>query len=356
MLYELLYPLTPHFTPFNLFHYITFRAAMSALTSGILVLILMPVFIRKFSLRERISEDVPGNHISKEGTPSSGGIVMLVGVIVASLLWARPQPLVGIALFSIVYMGLVGLVDDIIKRRGAKKRGMSKWWKLLFQFILSVGVVLGLAWAYPQGAFLVQMPFAKDLLLNIGYFYVLFAMVLFVWTTNAVNLTDGLDGLAAGAALPVFGALAAIGYAAGHIKLSDYLAILYIPNAGELAVVAGSVLGALLGFLWFNAHPARVFMGDTGSQALGAAMAIIAILTKHEIVMVIAGGLFMVEALSVLIQVGYFRATRGRRVFLCAPIHHHYERKGWPESTIVTRFWIISAFFALLALSTLKIR
>lgn len=356
MLYELLYPLTPHFTPFNLFYYITFRAAMAALCSGILVLLLMPVFIKKFSLRERISEDVPGNHLSKEGTPSSGGIVMLVGIAVASLLWARPQPLVGIALFSILYMGLVGLVDDIIKRRGAKKKGLGKWWKLLFQFILSVGVILGLAWAYPQGAFLVQMPFAKNLLLNIGYFYVLFAMLLFVWTTNAVNLTDGLDGLAAGAALPVFGALAAIAYAAGHIKLSSYLSILYIPNAGELAVVTGSVLGALLGFLWFNVHPARVFMGDTGSQALGSAMAIIAILSKHEIVMVIAGGLFMLEALSVLIQVGYFRATRGRRVFLCAPIHHHYERKGWPEPTIVTRFWIISVFFALLALSTLKIR
>ncbi len=356
MLYELLYPLTPHFTPFNLFYYITFRAAMSALTSGVLVFLLMPTFIKKFSIRERISEDVPDNHRRKEGTPSSGGIVILLGIILASVLWARPVPLVGIALMSIIYMGLVGLADDIIKRKGKKKKGMGKWWKLLLQFALSVGVVVGLAWAYPEGAFLVQMPFAKSLLLNIGYFYVLFAMILFVWTTNAVNLTDGLDGLAAGAAMPVFGALAAIAYAAGHIKLSSYLAILYIPESGELAVVAASVLGALLGFLWFNAHPARVFMGDTGSQALGAGMAIIAILTKHEIVMIVAAGLFMLEALSVVIQVGYFKLTRGKRVFLCAPIHHHYERKGWDESTIVIRFWIISIFFALLALSTLKIR
>jgi phospho-N-acetylmuramoyl-pentapeptide-transferase len=356
MLYELLYPLTPYFTPFNLFHYITFRSAMSALFSGLLVLLLMPIFIRRFSLRERISEDVPENHLSKEGTPSSGGIVMLLGIILSSLLWARPLPLVWIALFSVFYMGLVGLADDIIKRRGVKKRGMSKWQKLLFQFILSALVVIGLAWAYPEGAFLVQMPFAKNLLLNIGYFYVIFATLLFVWTTNAVNLTDGLDGLAAGSALPVFGALAAIAYAAGHIKLSSYLAILYIPGAGELAVVASSVIGALLGFLWFNAHPAKVFMGDTGSQALGSAMAIIAMLTKHEIVMIVAAGLFMIEALSVLIQVGYFKLTRGKRVFLCAPIHHHYERKGWPETTVVVRFWIISVFFALLALSTLKIR
>ncbi|MGC8893263.1 MAG: phospho-N-acetylmuramoyl-pentapeptide-transferase [candidate division WOR-3 bacterium] len=356
MLYEIFYPLTPHFTPFNLFYYITFRAAMSALTSGALVFLLMPAFIKRFSLPERISEDVPGNHIHKEGTPSSGGIVMLIGILVASLLWARPVALVGIALFAVLYMGLVGLADDIIKRRGQKKKGMGKWWKLLLQFVLSVLVMLGLAWAYPNGAFLVQMPFAKNLLLNIGYFYALFAMILFVWTTNAVNLTDGLDGLAAGAAIPVFGALAAIAYAAGHIKISSYLAILYIPSAGELAVISGGVLGALLGFLWFNAHPAKVFMGDTGSQALGAAMAIIAILTKHEIVMVIAGGLFMIEAMSVLIQVGYFKLTRGKRVWLCAPIHHHYERKGWHESTIVIRFWIISILFALLALSTLKIR
>jgi len=356
MLYELLYPLTPHFTPLNLFQYITFRSAMSALFSGALVLLLMPTFIRRFSIRERISEDVPENHISKEGTPSSGGIVMLIGIIVSSLLWAKPVPLVWIALCSVLYMGMVGLADDLIKRRGEKKRGMGKWWKMLLQFILSVGVVLGLAWAYPKGAFLVQLPFAKNILLNIGYFYAVFAMILFVWTTNSVNLTDGLDGLAAGSAVPVFGALAAIAYAAGHIKLSEYLSILYIPSAGELAVIASSVLGALLGFLWFNAHPARVFMGDTGSQALGSAMAIIAILTKHEIVMIIAGGLFMMEALSVLIQVGYFKLTRGKRVFLCAPIHHHYERKGWPETTIVIRFWIISVFFALLALSTLKIR
>ncbi len=356
MLYELFYPLTPHFTPFNLFYYITFRTAMSALTSGALVFLFMPLFIKRFSLQERISEDVPQNHMRKEGTPSSGGIMMLIGIILSSFLWARPVALVGIALFSIIYMGIVGLADDIIKRRGKKKKGMGKWWKLLFQFVLSVLVVLGLAWAYPDGAFLVQLPFAKNILLNIGYFYVLFAMLLFVWTTNAVNLTDGLDGLAAGAALPTFAALAAIAYAAGHIKLSSYLAILYIPNAGELAVLAGAILGALLGFLWFNAHPARVFMGDTGSQALGAAMAIIAILTRHEIVMIIASGLFMLEALSVLIQVGYFKLTRGKRVFLCAPIHHHYERKGWDEATIVVRFWIISILFALLALSTLKIR
>ncbi|MEO0158759.1 MAG: phospho-N-acetylmuramoyl-pentapeptide-transferase [candidate division WOR-3 bacterium] len=356
MFYELFYPLTPHFSPFNLFQYITFRAAMAALTSGFLVMAVLPWFIRRRILPERISEDVPREHTHKEGIPSSGGIVILMGVLISSILWARPQPLVWIALFSVAYMGIVGLADDLIKRKGDKKKGLSKWWKLLLQFILSVLVVFGLAWAYPQGAFLVQMPFAKNLLINIGYFYALFATLLFVWTTNSVNLTDGLDGLAAGAAMPVFAALGAIAYAAGHIKLSSYLAIIYIPGAGELTVISACVLGALLGFLWFNAHPARVFMGDTGSQAIGAAMAIIAILSKHELVMIIAGGLFMAEALSVAIQVGYFRLTKGKRVFLCAPLHHHYEYKGWKESTIVTRFWIISILCSLFALSTLKIR
>jgi len=356
VLYELLYPLTPYFSPFNLFQYITFRGAFAGLTSLVLVLLFMPLFIKKVPLRERISEDVPRNHMAKGGTPSSGGIVMVTAVVLASLLWAKLSSLVGIALFTTVYMGLMGLWDDIAKRRGKKKKGMSKTAKLICQFALSVGVIFGLLWVFPDHAFSIQLPFVKNILLNISYFYVIFAMLIFVGTTNAVNLTDGLDGLAAGAALPVFAAMGIIAYAAGNAKISEYLSILHVPGAGELTIIAAALLGALLGFLWFNAHPAEVFMGDTGSQALGGALGIIAMLTKHEIVLLIAAGLFMAEALSVMMQVAYFKATHGKRIFLCSPLHHHYEKKGWPENRIVVRFWIVSVMFCILAIATLKIR
>ncbi len=356
MLYELLYPLKTHFFGFNLFQYISFRAAFAGLTSLVSVLTFMPVFIRKVRLNERISEDVPERHKQKEGTPSSGGIVMVVALLVSTLLWAKLSPFIFIGLGVIAYMAVMGLWDDIAKRRGNKKKGMSKRAKLFWQFLLSIGVVMGLVWVYPQGPFNVQMPFVKNLLLNIGYFYVLFAMFVFVGTTNAVNLTDGLDGLAAGAALPVFIAMGIIAYAAGHAGISEYLGIIHVPGSGELAVIAAGLVGALLGFLWFNAHPAEVFMGDTGSQALGGALGIIAILTKHELTLAIAAGLFLAESLSVMIQVAYFKATHGKRVFLCAPLHHHYEKKGWPENRIVVRFWIVSVIFSILALASLKIR
>ena len=356
MLAELLYPLRDAFVGFNLFKYITFRTAGAAVTALLLTLLLLPPFIKRFSIPERISEDVPERHLSKEGTPSSGGVVIVLAVLLSALLWAKPVLPTWLAVGSTLYLGLMGLADDLLKRRGDKKKGMSKRVKLLLQLVLAVLVALGLYYAYPEKAFLVQFPFVKTLYLNLGFFYALFILFVFVGTVNSVNLADGLDGLAAGAAVPVFVALGGMAYAAGHLKLSSYLQVLYLPGAGELAVFAGAVLGALMGFLWFNAYPAEVFMGDVGSQALGGAMAITAIMAKQEITLAIAAGLFVLEALSVIIQVAYFRLTGGKRVFRCAPLHHHFELGGWPEPKVVVRFWVLSALFATFALATLKLR
>ena len=356
MLAELLYPLRDYFIGFNLFKYITFRTAGAAVTALLLTWALLPPFIRRFSIPERISEHVPERHKVKEGTPSSGGIIILFSVLLATFLWAKPILPTWLALGSMAYLGAMGLADDVLKRKGDKKRGMPKRVKLAFQFALAVLVALGLYHAYPEKAFLLQVPFAKFLYINLGFFYALFILFVFVGTVNAVNLTDGLDGLAAGAAAPVFVALGGMAYAAGHAKLSSYLQILHLPGAGELAVFSGAVLGSLLGFLWFNAYPAEVFMGDVGSQALGGAMAIVAIMSKEELTLAIAAGLFVLEALSVLVQVAYFRATGGKRVFRCAPLHHHFELGGWPEPKVVVRFWVLSALFATFALATLKLR
>ncbi len=356
MLSEVLYPLRDAFIGFNLFKYITFRTAGAAITSLVLTWILLPPYIKRFAIPERISEDVPENHRAKEGTPSSGGIIILAAVLVATLLWARPLLITWLAVGSMAYLGLMGLADDLLKRKGDKKRGMPKRVKLLFQFTLAVLVAIGLYYAYPDKAFVLQFPFVKTLYLNLGFFYALFILFVFVGTVNSVNLTDGLDGLAAGAAVPVFVALGGMAYAAGHAKLSAYLQVLNLPGAGELAVFSGAVLGALMGFLWFNAYPAEVFMGDVGSQALGGAMAMVAIGAKQEITLAIAAGLFVLEALSVIIQVAYFRLTGGKRVFRCAPLHHHFELGGWPEPKVVVRFWVLSALFATFALATLKLR
>lgn len=361
MLYHLLFPLREYWFPFNVFRYITFRAAMAAATAFVLTLIFVPLVIRYVRQRghtERISEYVPQQHRRKAGTPTSGGLAFLPAVGIAVLLWAKlTVPFVYMALFVLLWMALLGFWDDRIKLEGERKQGLSKWWKLFFQGVLSLLVVLFVYWVFgPYDATRTQSLFFKNLYFNLGPFYFFFVILVFLGTTNAVNITDGLDGLAAGAALAPMGVFAVVAYITGHKVLAEYLNIRYFPGAGELSIFAAAFIGALLGFLWFNAYPAEVFMGDTGSQALGGAFAILAILTKQELLLALAGGLFVLEALSVLIQVTYFHRTGGRRLFRKAPIHHHFEELGWPEPKIVVRFWILSMVFGLLALATLKIR
>jgi len=359
VLYHFLYPLKVHFFPFNVFRYITFRASYAALTSLLLTYFLMPIFIRfikKRGITERIYEYLPETHKRKEGTPTAGGIVFLPAAIISVLLWANlKNPFVLMAIFSTTLLGLLGFVDDLMKVNG--KRGLSKKAKLFGQLILSLIVFFFAKANFPgKVAFSTQVLFFKNYFLYLGLIYIAFLMFVFVGVTNSVNLTDGLDGLAAGCALAPFGVFAVLAYVSGHKIISNYLNILFIPKAGELTIFATSFFGALLGFLWYNAYPAQIFMGDTGSQAVGGALGILAILTKQEILLAIAGGVFVIEALSVILQVIYFRTTGGKRFLRKAPLHHHYEEIGQPETKIVIRFWIVSFLLGVVALSTLKIR
>ncbi len=361
MLYHILYPLKDVFTGFNIFRYITIRASFAAVFAFIITVWIIPRLIRwseSHSLKERISEDVPERHRVKEGTPSSGGIAFIIGVIVSVLLFERLDvSFTWMALFVTVYLGLMGFADDKIKLLGQKKKGMSKRDKIIFQSLLTLIVFLFVLWKYPADMKLsTQSLIFKHLVVEMWIFYPIFLFFVLVGTTNAVNITDGLDGLAAGASLPVLGTFIAVAYIEGHAKFADYLHLLHIPGIGEIAIFGSAFLGALLGFLWFNAHPAEIFMGDTGSQSLGGALAIMSILTKQELLLAIAGGLFVIEMTSVIIQIVYFRKTGGKRFFLKAPLHHHFEMKGWAEPKIVVRFWILSLIFSLIALSTLKVR
>ncbi|RKZ02217.1 MAG: phospho-N-acetylmuramoyl-pentapeptide-transferase [Candidatus Hydrothermota bacterium] len=370
MLYHLLYPLRDIFFGFNVFRYITFRAAYAAVVGFIVTVWLVPKIIKwseRHALKERISEDVPERHRVKEGTPSSGGLAFIAGVTIAVVLFAKlTNPFIWVALGTTIYLGIMGFIDDKIKLMGHKKRGMSKRWKLILQSVLALAVFAFIFLKYPEGVkfngeivdarTVIHSLFFKRVWINLSFFYPIFLLFVFVGTTNAVNLTDGLDGLAAGAALSPIAAFTIVAYVEGHVKIAHYLHVLFIPGIGELSVFGAAFFGALLGFLWYNCHPAEIFMGDTGSQALGGALAIMAILTKQEVLLAIAGGLFVIEAVSVIIQVIYFRRTGGKRFFLRAPIHHHFELKGWPEPKIVVRFWLISLIFALFAISTLKVR
>lgn len=359
MFYHLFYPLKIIFSPFNIFRYITFRAAYAGLTAFIITFLLLPPFIRwvkKKGLREKISENTPLRHKGKEGTPTSGGIVLILSVVISVLLWANlTNRFIYVALLTTIWLGFWGYIDDLVKRNKTKK-GVSKKLKLFGQSILALGIFFFVRNFFAKEvATSTQILFFKNVFLGLGIFYIFFMFFVFVGATNAVNLTDGLDGLATGCALAPMGVFAIVSYVAGHKILSGYLNILYIPQAGELTIFASAFLGSLLGFLWYNAHPAEIFMGDTGSQALGGAFGILAILTKQEILLAVAGGIFVLEALSVIIQVLIFR-TKGKRFFRRAPLHHHFEEMGWPESRIVVRFWIISMIFGAIALSTLKIR
>jgi phospho-N-acetylmuramoyl-pentapeptide-transferase len=348
------------FSPLNVFRYITFRAAYSTVTALLICFFFGGWAIRKLQemqIGEQIREDGPQHHQVKSGTPTMGGLLILAAIAIPTLLWGDLRnPIVLIALISTVYMGALGGIDDVLKlRRG--KTGLRGRWKLIAQvlFGMGLGVYVMNSASFEGFATTTTVPFISRVTLDWSWFYIPLAALIFTGTTNAVNLADGLDGLAVGLALFCFFAYAALAYLTGNAVFADYLRIVFVPGVGELTVFAMAVAGACLGFLWYNSHPAQVFMGDTGSMALGGALASLALLTKHELLLVVVGGVFVVEALSWFIQVISFR-TRGKRPFRMAPIHHHFESLGWPESKVVIRFWIVGALFALLSISTLKLR
>ena len=362
MLPDLFLPLAGEYQIFNLFRYITFRSGGAMLTSLILALMFGDAFIRWLKSHQAegqpIRSDGPESHIlTKAGTPTMGGLLILACFILSTLLWVPLQnPYLWPVLLIAASYGLIGAVDDWLKLKKRSSDGMSGRQKLLFQIATAFLASLAFIQLSPDALrYGVALPFVKDTLLYLGIFYVPFAILVIVGASNAVNLTDGLDGLAIVPVMIVAACFALIAYLSGNINFSSYLQIHYVPGTGDLATLCGALIGAGLGFLWFNAPPAKVFMGDTGPLALGGALGAVSVATRHEIVLAIAGGLFVVETVSVILQVASFKLT-GKRIFLMAPLHHHFEKKGWAESTIVIRFWIISVILALISLSTLKLR
>lgn len=360
MLYHILPSLTEYSSIFNVFRYISFRAVGATGTALFLSFLLGPYIINHLKIMQygatTVREDTPETHLKKIGTPSMGGLIILLTSVLSIILWANlANKFIWAGLLVLIGYGLVGFADDSKKIwRGSK--GLSGKLRLFLEAIIALGAMLIISKSIPaEFANVLTFPFFKHLFLDLGYFYIILAVFIMVGTANAVNLTDGLDGLAIGPIMVVMAVFGVIAYLVGHAIYAEYLQLKFIAPSGELAVFAGAIIGSGLGFLWYNAPPARIFMGDTGSLALGGALGMVAVAVKHEIVLAIAGGLFVVEALSVIIQVYYYKLTK-KRVFLMAPIHHHFEKKGWSEPTIVIRFWIITIILALIALSTLKLR
>ena len=346
---------------FNIFRYITFRSGGALITSFLIMLIFGPRFIawlkKKQGEGQPIREDGPQSHLSKKGTPCMGGLLLLTATLVSSLLWSQlSNPYVWVLIFVMVGFGLAGMVDDYKKLTQHSSKGISGKQKIFAQFIISLIACLWLI-CLEEGSMgtTLTVPFFKDFMIDLSYFYIPFVLIVMVGSSNAVNLTDGLDGLVSIPVIMCWLVFAIIAYLVGRADYALYLHLHQVKGAGEMAVFSCAVIGATLGFLWFNAHPAQVFMGDTGSLALGGILGALSVATKQEFLLAIAGGVFVVEALSDIIQVGSYK-LRGKRVFLMAPIHHHFEKKGWSETTVVVRFWIVSILLALLALSTLKIR
>jgi phospho-N-acetylmuramoyl-pentapeptide-transferase len=361
MFYHLFYPLHTTWSVLNVFQYITFRAAYATVTALLISFIFGDWMIRKLEklqIGETIRSDGPQHHRAKAGTPTMGGALVLAACIIPTLLWADlTSRYVQLALAGTVWMGLLGFLDDYLKVVKRRPKGMIGRVKLAGQ--IGYGVLLGwslLELTGPVAATVTSVPFLKDVLFDFGVFYVPLVILVVTGTSNAVNLADGLDGLAIGLSSLAFGGFAGLCYLSGNRIFADYLNILYLPGAGELAVYCAAAVGAGLGFLWFNAHPARIFMGDTGSLALGGALGTVAILIKKEFLLVVIGGMFVLEALSVIIQVFYFRWTGGRRFFRMAPLHHHFELSGWSETQIVVRFWIVGILLLLLSMSTIKLQ
>ena len=361
MLPALFAPLADQSLFFNLFRYLTFRTGAAMMTALVLAFVIGPWLIRALKARQGagqpIREDGPEGHFKKRGTPTMGGLMILIAIVVSTILWADLRnTFVWITLLVTIGFGLVGFGDDYLKLTKRNPKGLSGKLKLLVQGAIALVAVVWYLQVTPEtSGTAVAIPFLKDVMIEMSFVFIPFAMLVMVGSSNAVNLTDGLDGLAT---MPIIIAAASFGliaYLTGNVKFAEYLQIHHAPGAGELAVFCGALIGGALGFLWFNAPPAMVFMGDTGSLSLGGALGAIAMITKHEIVLAIIGGLFVLEAVSVMVQVASFKMT-GKRVFRMAPLHHHYEKKGWAEPTIVIRFWIIAVILALIGLSSLKLR
>lgn len=341
----------------GVFRYITFRTVAALLTSGLIVFLFGPSIIASLKVRQGkgqpIRADGPQTHFKKAGTPTMGGLMILSGTVVSALLWCNLLNIYfWVVLLVMLAFGAIGFYDDYLKVTKQSDKGFSGKARLSLEFIIAAIACLVIMHIESTG---LALPFVKDYLFNLGWFFIPFAAFVIVGAGNAVNFTDGLDGLAIVPVMVASASFALIAYLSGNINFADYLQIHYVAGTGELTVLLGAVIGAGLGFLWFNAPPAAIFMGDTGSLALGGMLGAVAVATKHEVVLAIIGGLFVMEALSVIIQVFWFKRT-GRRVFLMAPIHHHFEKKGWTESQVVIRFWIISIVLALIGLSTLKLR
>ncbi len=363
MLYHLLYALRDHVSGLNVVRYITFRTAVASLTALFLVLLLGPWMIerlRRLQIGQYIREEGPQAHRAKAGTPTMGGVLILAGILVPTLLWADlTNRNVWIAVLATAAFGAIGFADDYIKVVKKRNLGLTARRKLGAQLLvgLSVGLTLYfVAHSEPtQYSTRVVFPFVKSFTPELGFVFVIGAMLLVTFASNAVNLTDGLDGLAIGSTLIVAAAFTGLAYVSGHRRFSDYLDVLYLPGAGELTVFCGAMVGASMGFLWWNCYPASVFMGDVGSLSLGGALGTVALLIKQELLLFAVGGLFVVEALSVMLQVASFKLT-GKRIFRMAPLHHHFELLGWKEPQIIIRFWIVAFIFALFSLTTLKLR
>jgi phospho-N-acetylmuramoyl-pentapeptide-transferase len=359
MFYHLLYPLHTTLSVFNVFRYITFRTIYASLTAFLICFVLGPWVIRRMQVLQvgqYIREDGPEAHLKKAGTPTMGGALILGAVTVSCLLWnILSNVYVWILLLSTVGYGLIGFADDYLKVVKKQSKGLSARAKITWQIALAT-LVSVLLYTHPNFDTRVTVPFFKALSPDLGALYILFAVLVIVGASNAVNLTDGLDGLAIGPTIIAAGTYMVFAYVTGHAQIASYLQINHVSGAGEVTVFCGAVAGAGLGFLWFNTYPAQIFMGDVGSLSLGAALGTVAVITKQEILLVLVGGLFVIEALSVIFQVGFFKVTHGRRIFRMAPLHHHFELKGWAEPKVIVRFWIIAIALALLSMSTLKLR
>jgi phospho-N-acetylmuramoyl-pentapeptide-transferase len=362
MLYNILVPFAQKFHIANLFTYISFRSGLAILVSISLSLYMGPKLIRYLRGMQKngqpIRDDGPASHFSKAGTPTMGGLMILGSTIITTLLLADlSNPYIWVVLFVLLSFGVLGFIDDYKKVSKNNYRGISGRMKLIIQFVISALAFIAISYcARPEFATQLAFPFFKNLFLDLGYFYIPFAMVVIIGSSNAVNLTDGLDGLAIGSITIATASFGLISYLVGNSIYANYLQIIHVPHVGELTVLCAAIIGSSLGFLWYNAQPAEIFMGDTGSLSLGGVIGTISVITKHELVLCIIGGVFVIETLSVIIQVLYFKRTGGKRIFLMAPLHHHFEKKGWPESKVVIRFWILAIVFALIGLSSLKLR
>jgi len=362
MFYNLLAPYAHQLHIANLFSYISFRSGMAILLSMTICFVIGPKLINYLCSMQKngqpIREDGPESHFDKAGTPTMGGLMIIGSTLISTLLLANlTNPYIWVCLFVMTMFGILGFLDDYTKVSKNNYHGISGKLKLLIQFIVSIiAFVVVQYYAKEEYATQLTFPFLKNLFLDLGYFYMPFAMIVIIGSSNAVNLTDGLDGLAIGTIAIAIASFALICYLVGNSIYANYLQIIYVPHVGELTVFCAAIIGSSLGFMWYNAQPAQIFMGDTGSLSLGGVLGTISVITKHELVLGIIGGVFVIETLSVILQVAYFKQSGGKRIFLMAPLHHHFEKKGWPESKVVVRFWILAIIFALIGLSSLKLR